>query len=316
MFASRHDLLLATVLLIYASGIALAIGYFFFSPMTERIRDLDFAARSIAAGRLETRLQVTGRDEMSGLARSFNEMAAQLQVVAQKQQEVETLRKDLIAWVSHDLQTPLASIRAIVEALADGVVEDADTRQRYLHTAQRDIGALSVLIDDLFQMAQLDAGGLVLDLAYDSLTDLVSDTLESHSELAARQGISLRGRVDPACDPVWMDSPRIGRVLNNLLGNALRHTPSGGIVEIQAAPTSQGVKVEISDTGEGISLEDIPFVFDRFFRSDRSRNRSLGGAGLGLAISRGIVQAHGGQITVESTPGQLTRFTFTLPRKR
>ena len=127
------------------------------------------------------------------------------------------MRRDLIAWVSHDLQTPLASVRAIIEALADGMVDDPETVQRYLRTAQKDIGALSMLIDDLFQMAQIDAGGLKLEINDNSISDLISDTLESFSELAQRQGVHLEGRIDPGLDIVRMDAPRIGRVLNNLV---------------------------------------------------------------------------------------------------
>jgi signal transduction histidine kinase len=313
MFASQHDLLLATVLLLFAGGIAIALGYFFSSALTDRIQLLDHAARSITEGKLEVRTPVMGKDEIAALSLTFNEMADQLQAAARKQRDLENLRRDLIAWVSHDLQTPLASIRAIVEALADGMVDDPETIQRYLKTTKRDIGALSLLIDDLFQMAQLDAGGLPLHLEYGSISDLVSDTLESFSELAARQGVTLQGSVVPGVDPVMMDTQRIGQVLNNLVSNALRHTPAGGSVQVQATPISQGIMVEIDDTGEGIQPEDIPYVFERFYRSEKSRNRATGGVGLGLAIARGIIEAHGGKISVESTPGKMTRFSFHLP---
>jgi signal transduction histidine kinase len=243
-------------------------------------------------------------------------MADQLQKADASQRELENLRRDLIAWVSHDLHTPLASIRAILEALADGVVEDPETVQRYLRTAQKDIGALSLLIDDLFQMAKLDAGGLPLELGMNSISDLISDTLESFSELAARQEVSLTGEVEPGVDPLWMDTQRIGRVLNNLIGNALRHTPKGGSIRVHAAPVPDGTRVEVTDSGEGIRPEDLPYVFERFYRGEKSRNRATGGAGLGLAIARGIIEAHGGRIAVESQPGQFTRFYFILPQSR
>ncbi len=313
MFASQHDLLLATVLLVFACGIAMALGYFLSSTLTDRIRLLDRAAQSIASGDFEARTPIQGRDEIAALAVSFNRMAEQLQQAAEKQRQVETLRRDLIAWVSHDLQTPLASIRAIVEALADGMVEDADTTQRYLRTVQKDIGALSELIDDLFQMAQLDAGGLPLQCEVNSLSDLISDTLESFSELASRQDVSLEGSLAPGTDPLYMDVQRIGRVLSNLISNALRHTPPGGSVQVQARPEGQEVLVEVRDSGEGIQPEDLPFVFERFYRGEKSRNRATGGAGLGLAIAKGIIEAHGGRIWVESQPGRSTCFSFSLP---
>ena len=313
MFASQHDLLLAIVLLIFASGMAMVLGYFLSSTITNRIYILKDAAEKLAAGNLQTRVPINGRDEVAALANTFNQMAEQLELADAKQLELERLRADLIAWVGHDLQTPLASMRAILEALEDDVVNDPQTVKRYLSTAQRDVRSLSVLIDDLFQMAQLDTGGIPLDRAESSLSDLISDTLESFSELASRQGVNLEGSADPNVDPVMMDTQRIGRVLNNLIGNALRHTSSQGEIKIHARRITSGVEVCVSDSGEGIRAEDIPHVFESFYRGEKSRSRSTGGAGLGLAISRGIVQAHGGEINVQSEAGHGSQFTFSLP---
>jgi len=313
MFASEHDLMLATVLLIFAGGMAMTLGFFLASALTNRIRLLEKASRKLAEGDLSVRVQVQGRDEIAALASAFNQMALQLEAADAKQRELERLRSDLIAWVGHDLQTPLASIRAILEALADGMVDDPESVQRYLQTAQRDVRSLSLLIDDLFQMAQIDAGGLQLDLAPSSLSDLISDTLESFSTLAARQGVKLEGSADADVDPVRMDTPRIGRVLNNLVGNALRHTPAGGSVEVCAYRVASGVEVAVTDNGEGIRADDVARVFERFYRGEKSRSRATGGAGLGLAISRGIIEAHGGKIRLETDPGKGTCFTFSLP---
>lgn len=313
MFASQHDLLLAIVLLVFAGGMAMALGYFLSSTITDRIHLLKGAAEKLAEGDLKTRVPITGRDEVAALARAFNQMAEQLETADEKQRAVERLRADLVTWVGHDLQTPLASIRAILEALGDGVVDDPETIKRYLNTAQRDVRSLSALIDDLFQMAQLNAGGIPLDRAQSSLSDLISDTLESFSELAARQGVRLEGSVEANIDPVTMDTQRIGRVLNNLIGNALRHTPARGEVRVHARRTNSGIEVTVSDTGDGIRPEDLPHVFDSFYRGEKSRSRATGGAGLGLAISRGIVQAHGGEIKVQSEPGRGSQFTFNLP---
>jgi signal transduction histidine kinase len=313
MFASPHDLLLAVVLLVFAGGMAMALGYFLSSTITDRILLLKHAAESLANGDLQTRVPDEGRDEMAALAKAFNHMAEQLQEADQKQRQLERLRSDLIAWAGHDLQTPLASIRAILEALADGVVDDSQAVHRYLLTAQRDVRSLSALIDDLFQMAQLDAGGLPLERENSSLADLISDTLESFSELAARQGVDLAGSAEAEVDPVLMDTQRIARVLNNLIHNALRHTSAGGRVEVHAWRQDGWVQVEVSDTGEGISPEDLPHVFERFYRGEKSRGRTTGGSGLGLAIARGIVNAHGGEIRVDSAPGRGTRFWFTIP---
>jgi signal transduction histidine kinase len=306
--------MLATVLLLFAGGIAMSVGYFLSAALTDRIVTLNQAAQEIASGDLSVRVPVTGNDEMASLARTFNTMAGRLQAADQKQRELETLRRNLIAWAGHDLRTPLASIRAIVEALADGMVEEPETVDRYLHTAQREIRSLSLLIDDLFELAQLEAGGLRLELHPNSLSDLISDTIESFSELAARQEVSLEGDVEAGVDPVTMDAGQIGRVFSNLLSNALRHTPAGGRVRVLATTIAEGVQVEIHDTGEGIDAQDLPHIFERFYRGEKSRSRATGGAGLGLAIAKGLVEAHGGYIGVDSTPEQGTRFTFILPR--
>ncbi|HSJ88526.1 MAG TPA: HAMP domain-containing sensor histidine kinase [Anaerolineales bacterium] len=313
MFTSQHDLLLAIILLLFAGGIAMILGYFLSSTVTERILSLQRAAEKLAQGDLQTRVLINGRDELSALATTFNEMAEQLQAADQKQRELETLRRDLVAWASHDLQTPLASMRAILEALSDGVVDEPDMVKRYLQTAQRDVMSLSALMDDLFQMSQLDTGGFPLSRAPSSLNDLISDTLESFSELAYRESIRLEGRVEQEVDPVIMDTQAIGRVLNNLISNALRHTSAGGEIHVQARRTNHGVEVIVRDTGEGIPAKDLPRIFERFYRGDASRNRGTGGAGLGLAIAQGIVRAHGGDIGVESQTGKGTRFTFYIP---
>ncbi|HMD89440.1 MAG TPA: HAMP domain-containing sensor histidine kinase [Anaerolineaceae bacterium] len=313
MFASEHDLLLATVLLLFAGGIATILGTFYTETLTVRITKLNEAAHQIANGNFDIHITDIGRDELAQLAASFNKMAVQLETAERDKKELDTMRRDLVAWVGHDLQTPLASIRAIVEALADGLVDEPETVQRYLHNAKKDIQSLSILIDDLFQMAKIDAGGLKLDLERGSISDLISDTIESFKELAIRSGILLDGLVEPGVDPVLMDVQRISRVLANLVGNAIKYTPAGGSVFIQACVHLGGVKVEVKNTGSAIPAIDLPHIFEQFYRGERSRSRSSGGAGLGLAIAKGIVEAHQGQIGVSSQPDQGTIFFFTLP---
>ena len=314
MFVSQHDLLLATVLLLFASGIAIALGAFFSEAVSGRITALNETVQEVSEKGLGPRAKVTGGDEIAQLAQAFNNMAGQLEDTARKQQELEALRRDLIAWTGHDLQTPLASIRAIVEALADGVVDDPETSKRYLQTAKREIGALSSLIDSLFEMATLDAGGLELDLTPNSLTDLISDTLESFSALAQEKEVKLAGEVSDDVDPLVMDAQRIGRVLNNLVGNALRHTLPGGEVFVSAQREEGMVTVLVRDTGIGLEESDIPFVFDRFYRGEKSRSRKTGGAGLGLAIAKGFVEAHGGEMKAYSVPEGGAAFRFSLPK--
>jgi signal transduction histidine kinase len=313
MFVSQHDLLLGTILLLFASGIAVALGSFFSDALAARIQMLNQAVQEIRTQGFGTRVAVQGDDEIAELAMAFNHMAAQLEETERKREELDHLRRDLIAWVGHDLQTPLASIRAIVEALADEVVQDPETAHRYLQTAKREVQALSALIDDLFEMAQLDAGGIKLDLERSALSDLISDTLESFSALTADKGIMLSGEVDPDVDPVTMDMGRIGRVLNNLLSNSLRHTSAGGEIWVAARRCDGHVEVEVGDSGEGLASDELSHVFERFYRGEKSRSRRTGGAGLGLAIAKGFVEAHGGEIWVEQGEEEGARFIFTLP---
>lgn len=316
MFINQHDRTLATILLIFATCIAIVLGYFLSAALADKINALREAARAIAAGKFNTRIRVPGRDEVTELAESFNNMAAQLERAAAMRQEAEQMRRNLIAWVGHDLRTPLTSVRAMVEALADGMVDDPATAARYLRTAKRDIHALSLLIDNLFEMAQIDAGGLQLDRQPNSLRDLLSDTVESFHGLADEKGIRLQGQVAPDVDPVSMDARLIGRVLTNLISNAIRHTPSGGTIQVNGRTVAGGVEVSVRDSGEGIRPEDLPHVFEQFYRGEKSRSRATGGAGLGLAIVKSFVEAHGGAIRAESKVGEGTRFTFFLPKQQ
>ena len=309
----EHDLMLLAVLLLFAAIIATTFGVFVAASVTDSLRQLADSAQQIAEGNLSTRVKVTGRDEVARLGQTFNEMAAQLQQAAAQQAELEKMRRDLIAWASHDLRTPLTSIRAMIETLHDGVVQDPATIRRYYQTIRSDIIGLNSLIDDLFELAQLDAGGLVLDMSWHSLSDMISDTLESFRALAEQRGIILNGEVSAEVDPVLLNAPKIGRVLSNLLGNALRYTPDGSEVYVAATRTAEGVKVTVQDSGPGFNPDDLPRLFEQFYRGEQARSRATGGAGLGLAIARGIVEAHNGRIWAENAPEQGALVGFILP---
>jgi signal transduction histidine kinase len=211
------------------------------------------------------------------------------------------------------LRTPLTSIRARVEALHDGLVSGPENTQRYYGAIRADVLALNTLINDLFELAQLDAGGLTLELMPASLVDLVSDCLESFNAVAEQRGIDLSGDVDRSVDPVWMNPGKLGRVLNNLTENALRHTSAGGQVAIRARATADGVIVTVEDSGPGFDAADLQYVFEQFYRGEAARSRATGSAGLGLAIARGIIEAHGGRIWAENRPEGGARVSFLLP---
>lgn len=313
-FNDEHDLILSGVLLVFAAVIATTFGIFVAASVTDGLRQLARTAQQIAEGDLTARVSISGRDEVAMVGNTFNEMAEQLQQTAQEREELEQMRRDLIAWTSHDLRTPLTSIRAMIEALHDGVVNDPAMVKRYYSTIRSDIIALNDIIDDLFELAQLDAGGLTLDMARHALADLVSDTLESFQALAKDQGIALKGEVAPDLGLVWMCAPKIGRVLANLVSNALRYTPAGGVVQVTAVRQEDGVLVTVQDSGPGFAPEELGRVFEQFYRGEESRSRSAGsGAGLGLAIAQGIVTAHSGRIWAENAPEGGAIVGFSLP---
>lgn len=318
MFISDYDLHVTGALLIFAGLIAVIFGYFVSRAITERIQELGIAAEQIAEGRLQTRLPVEGKDELSQFAETFNWMAQSLQDLDDQKRQLDQQRRDLIAWASHDLRTPVTSIRAIIEALADGVVDDPATVGRYAHDMQSEIENLTRLIDNLFELAQLDAGHIRLDYQNTSLRDMISDTLSSMATRAERQGIALSGEVAENADVIWVAPDKIQRVLNNLLDNALRYTPKGGSVTIRAWCEDNRIRVTVQNKAHGMETLDIANAFTRFYRRESSRAQAPDGhrsAGLGLAITRGFVEAHGGQIKAESVPGESVTISFTLPVK-
>ncbi|MEO8609510.1 MAG: HAMP domain-containing sensor histidine kinase [Chloroflexota bacterium] len=318
MYISYHDLTLTTALLVFAGVIAIISANLISGVIIDRIQELAKAARQVAKGNLRTRIIAEGNDELTDLAKTFNDMAYALQTVDEQKRLLEQTRRDLIAWVSHDLRTPLASMRVMIEAMADGVVTDAQTVSRYHQNIQNEIQHLSHLIDDLFELAQLDTGKLTLERQTISLRDLISDTLGSMSVRAAQADVEISGTVDEAVSTACLAPDKIQRVLYNLLDNALHHTPPHGKVTLLAKQQNNTIRIAIHNTGSYINSADLPHIFTSFYRGERSRMQSKDGyrgTGLGLAIARGFVEAHGGSITVVSQPEKGTTFTINLPRE-
>ena len=313
MFISAdHDLVLLVLLLAFAAVISLALGYTLARVMSQRVINLCVGARAVADGDLAARVPVDGRDELADLACEFNRMAGQLATAASERDRLEDSRRELFASISHDLRTPLASLRAMIEALDDGLVVDPATTRRYLGTMRNQITHLNELIDDLFELAQLESGAVTLELIPISARDLISDTIEAMRPQAAQKGVALSGSVAAEVGAVLASPQKLERALYNLVSNAIRHTPAGGEVTLLVSSQPPGILFEVRDTGEGIAPADLPHVFERFYRGEKSRSRATGGAGLGLAITRGIVEAHGGTIEIASEPGHGTNVRFAL----
>ncbi len=314
MFVSYHDFLLLGLLLIFAGLISGAFGYILANDMTQSLRRLQEGAKQLGYGNFSARVQLDEVDELSAVADTFNMMADELEQSFARQRQLEQSRRDLTAAVSHDLRTPLTSIRAMIEALDDGIVTDPHTVHRYYATISNQVGNLSSLINDLFELSQLETGQVKLQKTPVNLNDLLSDVLESLQPQAKAGQILLEGTFRENLPLIQAELMKIQRVLYNLVQNAIRHTPPDGSITLTTNLTPQGgVQVDIVDTGDGIAPEDIPHIFDQFFRGEKSRSRETGGAGLGLAIAKRIVEAHQGTIWVESQLEQGSRFSFVLP---
>lgn len=316
MFISTHDLWLLALLLGYSLAIAMVYSALVSASMSDAIGRLSDAAAKMAAGDLSARVPIAGERELADLGHAFNQMATRLEAAFARQRELEEARQGLIEAVSHDLRTPLASLRVMVEAINDGVAGDPATIRRYVSAMERETVSLGKLIDDLFEMARLDAGQVTLRLEPSPIASLVQETIDAMNAQAARQGIMLQALCPPEVEPVLIDPDRIQRVLYNLVQNAIRHTPSDGSVVVEVFDCGADVQISVRDTGEGITDVDLPHVFDRFYRGDKARTRdgAHGGAGLGLSIARRLVETHGGRIWVAQPAAGGSVFSFTVPK--
>lgn len=316
IFSYSYYFPMISTVMFFTALLSISIGYFVSRTITGRLFALSEAAGAVAQGNFGIRLDVRGTDEIAFLIRSFNAMAQDLQEVEEQKQRLEQTRRDLVAWVSHDLRTPLTSMRVMLEALADKVITDEETQTRYIETTLSEIQHLSHLINDLFELAKLDVGHMELDRQPVPIADLISDTMGSMMAKAERKNIRLQGQVDDELDLVNVAPEKIQRVLKNLLDNALKYTPAGESVNIHAHHCKgKFVQVDICNTGVLIPPESLSKLFESFYRGEKSRVRTDDerGTGLGLAIARGFVHAHGGKIWAESSPEKGTIFSFTLP---
>jgi signal transduction histidine kinase len=310
MFVDPHDAVLTGTLLVYSLGAGVAAAVVASRAQSSAVERLARAASRLARGDLDARIgPLAGGPELDALARTLDEMAERVQRSITAERAADQTRRDLITAVSHDLRTPLAGLRAVAEAIEDGIVEDPPTLRRYMADLRAQVGALSGLVDDLFELVQLEEGALLRESSRARLEEVVGSAIDACRAQAAAKGLLVERRLDGAGSAAC--SPRVGRVLQNLLQNAIRHTPADGTVRIEARRRPHAIEVAVADTGEGIPPEALDRVFDPFWRSDPSRSGS--GSGLGLTLAKRIVETLGGDIRVESSPTAGSRFAVVLP---
>jgi signal transduction histidine kinase len=296
----QRTLLIAALV---AAGLGIVIGLIISRTVSRPLSQLAQAARAFAAHDWDQRVQVHGTEEVAEVSFAFNDMADSLQ-------QSETLRRNLMADVAHELRTPLTVLQGNLRAMLDGVYPLERSEIATLYDETR---LLNRLVDDLRELALAEAGQLKLNLQPIDLAPLIGSTMTNFMPIAEERDLTLAMKIDRAIE-VHADPDRAAQVLRNLIANALWHTPPQGKVAIEAQEIDRDWQISVTDSGEGIAPEDLPHVFDRFYRSDKSRARHTGGNGLGLAIAKSLVEAMGGQIGVESKLGHGSRFWFALPR--
>jgi signal transduction histidine kinase len=289
-----------------AVAIALLFTFFLSRRISAPVKALTATAKQLGQGDFSQRVQFHSKGEVGELAQAFNSMASDLE-------RAEQLRRNLVADVAHELRTPLSNIRGYLEAVRDGVIKpDADT----IRSLYEEAFLLSRLVDDLQELSLAEADELKLVSQARDISELINQTVAAVQAEAVAKGLSLSIDLPDKLPTVNIDSHRISQVLRNLLENAVAHTAKGDAITVTARQQGSWIEVSVVDTGEGIPADDLPNIFERFYRVDKSRTRATGGSGLGLTIAKRLVEAHGGKIEVRSEVGKGSRFSFTLPVSR
>jgi signal transduction histidine kinase len=286
-----------------AVAIAVVLAFFLSRLTLTPVKALTSAAKQLGRGDFSQRVQIKNKGEMGELARTFNSMAGDLE-------RAEKLRQNMVADVAHELRTPLSNIQGYLEALRDGVVKPDKETIRSLY---EEASLLSRLVDDLQELSLAEAGELKVVCQAEDIGELIRQAVTAVEAQKRAKEVSLAVELPDRLPLVNIDSRRIGEVLRNLLENAVAHTGKGDTITVTARQLDRLVEISVADTGEGIPAKELPNIFERFYRVDKSRARATGGSGLGLTIARRLVEAHGGSIEVQSEPGKGSRFAFTVP---
>jgi signal transduction histidine kinase len=271
--------------------------------MISPLKALTATAKKLGKGELSARVVTKDKGELGDLAGAFNTMAADLE-------KNEKLRRNMIADTAHELRTPLSNIRGYLEAIQDGVIQPDNAT---ISSLNEEAALLSRLTDDLQDLAMADAGILKLVKQPENIIDIINNSIKAVAGRVSVKGIKLQTDLPTELPPCNVDAHRIMQVILNLINNAITHTPTGGLIAITAIQNGPQILITVKDTGEGIPGEDLPNIFERFYRVDKSRNRATGGHGLGLTIAKRLVEAHGGRISAQSELGKGSSFTFTIP---
>jgi signal transduction histidine kinase len=310
MFVSNHDALMVSAIVLAAALVALRAARVAAAGVVHEVGAIRDALVAVGEGERDRRVHAGAAVELSELAGAATRMIEQLAEEERRRDAADAARRNLVASISHDLRTPLASLRLMLAAIEDGVVDDR-TRDRYLATMHTHVGALGSLVDDLFELSRLEAGDLDWSRQQVELSELVDETVAAMRVEAEAKGVAVAADLQPLPRPARADPDRLQRVLFNLIQNAIRHTPADGSVTVRAEPVGDWVEIEVSDTGAGIPHDDRERLFEPFVRGAGNGEHDTG-AGLGLALSRAIVEAHGGRIWLaDSETG--TRVRFVIP---
>lgn len=290
------------------------MSFFVFRPVRKRLRALEAAAAAVGAGQTSARAPEDGGDEVAALARRFNRMAADLEARVRELQQADESRRQLLADVSHELMTPLTAIRGYLETLSlPRAVPDEGTRERYLRIVTEETLRLEAIIGDLLELARLESGGGDLRRERVPVSHLFGRAVDRHETRTVERDLTLETSIAPGADVVVGDERRLEQAVQNLVANAIRHTPPGGRIRLEARPAAGAVEIIVSDTGPGIPPEHLERIFDRFYRVDAARDPRTGGSGLGLSIVRAVVERHGGTISATNGPEGGARFVIRLP---